>query len=395
MSRRAGPSGAPSTFPYALLFGAIFLTLGVVAPYWPVYLESRGIETDQIGLALAIGIWLRILSNPIAGQLADRTRRPRKTLLGYALASLAIFAMFPLAEGFLLILVVQVLANAAMSPLIPLSESHAMTAVKTWGLDYGRIRLWGSVAFILGVMVTGELLDIRETEPGLILYAVLAGLTLTVLASLALPKPSGLQRSAADTASLMRLLRDPVLLRFLFAAALLQSSHAGYFLFSALHWRAEGLSGQTIGLLWTEGVLAEIVLFWLGGAAISRIGPRGLLLLAALGGVVRWSVLALTADVAVLAAVQWMHAATFGMAHLGTVHFIAHRAPPGLQATAQSLNAALAAGLVMGLAMLLSGWLFDRIDALAFFAMAAMSLAGGALAWTVANRGALPEADRA
>ncbi|MDX1711362.1 MAG: MFS transporter, partial [Rhodovibrionaceae bacterium] len=259
------------------------------------------------------------------------------------------------------------------------------TAVKTQGFDYGRIRLWGSITFIAGVLVAGELLDFFEgAEP--ILICVLAGLALTVLASLMLPQQGADAEARQDRTSVLRLLGDRVLLRFLCAAALLQASHAGYFLFSALHWRAAGLSGGTIGLLWAEGVVAEIVLFWLGGKAIARIGPRRLLMLAALGGLARWSVLALTADVAALAAVQWLHAATFGMAHLGTVHFIAHRAPPGLQATAQSLNSALAAGLAMGLSMLASGWLFERYDALAFFAMAAMSLAGGLLAWSVSAR---------
>jgi PPP family 3-phenylpropionic acid transporter len=375
----------PGSLPYALLFGALFLTLGVVAPYWPVYLESRGIGADQIGLALALGIWLRIPSSPIAGQLADRSGRPRTILTAYGLAALAAFALFPLAEGFALILAVQLLTQVTLSPLIPLAESQTMAAVKSQGLDYGRIRLWGSVTFIVGVMVTGELLDLFDA-PGLILVVVMASLGLTVLATLTLPRPSQSGGLGADKASLLRLLRDRVLLRFLLAAALLQASHAGYFLFSALHWRASGLSGGTIGLLWAEGVVAEIALFWLGGKAIARIGPRRLLMLAALGGLLRWSVLAFTVDPWALAGVQWLHAATFGMAHLGTVHFIAHRAPPGLQATAQSLNSALAAGLVMGLAMLVSGWLFERYGAPAFLAMAAMSLAGGVLAWSVARR---------
>ncbi len=127
-------------------------------------------------------------------------------------------------------------------------------------------------------------------------------------------------------------------------------------------------------------MIAEILLFWVAAPVIARLRPLGLLLAAAAAGLLRWGILATTTDVVALAAVQWLHALTFGAAHLGAVHFIAERAAPSLQATAQSLYSALSGGLLMGGAMLAAGRLYEIEPAAAFMAMTGLSAAGGLIA---------------
>ncbi len=365
---------------YAALYGAVFLTLGVYLPFWPVFLKSRGLSAAEIGVMLALAAWIKVASTPAAARIADRSGRAKATLAVAAAASLVLFLGFFEARGFWPILMVMLPAAACFHALTPLAESQTMAAVLRESLDYGRIRLWGSIAFILGTVGAGRLLT--GHAPDIVLLLILGGLGATVLAALALP---GRRAATAQRSSPRALVGDRRFLLFLGAASLLQASHAMYYGFSALHWKAAGLSETTIGWLWAEGVIAEIVLFAAGGALVARVGPPGLLILAGLAGILRWSVLAASTALPVLIAVQALHALTFGAAHLGAMHFIARAAPPGLSATAQGLYSAVSGGIAMGLAMLAAGVLYDAAAGRAFLARAALS--GGGLVLAIVLQG--------
>jgi PPP family 3-phenylpropionic acid transporter len=136
---------------------------------------------------------------------------------------------------------------------------------------------------------------------------------------------------------LRQLLRQRDYALFVLAAGLLQASHAVYYGFGSLHWRSAGLSDRLIGLLWSEGVLAEILLFAFSAGMLRRIGPLNLLLLGAGGGIVRWTFTAATSDPVALVGLQLLHGLTFGAAHLGAMHYMARAVSPGLTASAQSL----------------------------------------------------------
>jgi PPP family 3-phenylpropionic acid transporter len=370
---------------YAAFYGALFLTLGVYLPFWPVFLKSRGLDAAEIGLLFALLFWTKVVTTPAIAQIADRSGRAKATLVITAALSLLFFTGLIGAQGFWPILLIMLPAAACHQALNPIADSQTMTAVRERGLDYGRIRLWGSLTFILGTLGAGRLLTGREAD--LLLWLILAALGVTVLAALALPdRRARAPAPEAGRPRLLALLGQRRFLLFLAAASLLQASHAVYYAFSALHWKAAGLSETTIGWLWAEGVVAEILLFAVSGAVIARLGPPALLVLAGLGGVVRWCVLGASVALPAIAAVQLLHALTFGAAYLGAMHFIARAAPPGLSATAQSLYAAVSGGIAMGLAMLLSGALYAEFAGGAFFFMAGLS-AGGLLLAAVLWRG--------
>jgi len=378
-------SPASQSLRLAGYYGALFLALGVYLPFWPLWLGHRGLDAAQIGLVLALGAWIKLLGNPLLGLLADRGGRRKTTIVAIALLSTLSFALFPAAEGFWAILAVQLVWAFLFNALVPLGESQAMTAAIRHGLDYGRIRLWGSLAFILGALGAGALLTGRG--PDLVVWLILGGLALTAAAAATLPGEAAPLEGTGGLARLGLLLRDRGFLLFLGAGSLLQASHAVYYGFSAIHWRAAGHSAATVGWLWAEGVIAEVLLFAVGGALVRRLGPNGLLLAAAAGGLLRWSVLGATTALPALIAVQALHALSFAAAHLGAMHIIARSAAPSLSASAQAVYAALSGGLLMGLATLAAGALYESLAGGAFLVMAAVSLAGGLLALARTRRG--------
>jgi PPP family 3-phenylpropionic acid transporter len=369
---------------FAFFYAAVFVALGVYVPFWPLWLETHGLGVEQIGLLLALSAWIKIASTLFAGQLADRSARPRIILSCLALIAVGAFAAFLIVRDFWAVLVVQLVAAAGFQALIPLGESQAMSAVTKAGIDYGRVRLWGSLTFIAGNLAAGALIATHGAD--WVLWLILAALSVTVIATLVLPAQSAAHDGAAPHAALGSLLGNRPFLLFLLTVSLLQASHAVYYGFSALHWQAAGYSAATIGWLWAEGVIAEVLLFIAGAVLVRRFGPLGLVSLAAVGGLVRWSVLAATTELWALAVVQTLHALTFGAAHLGTMHFIARHAPPGLSATAQSLYAALSGGLALGLAMFAAGHLYAAWQGGAYVAMAGLSGVGLLLAWWLSRR---------
>ena len=149
-----------------------------------------------------------------------------------------------------------------------------------------------------------------------------------------------------------------------------------------MEWRAAGISGITIGVLWGIGVLAEIVLF--AFSARLAIGPTMLLMLGAAGAILRWTAMAFDPPTAVLLPLQLLHAASFGAAHLGAMGFLARAVPRELAATAQGLVATVS-GIVMASATGLSGLIYAASGSFAYLVMAAMALAGFACALMAHN----------
>ena len=172
---------------------------------------------------------------------------------------------------------------------------------------------------------------------------------------------------------------------FLATAALNQAGHTVLYGFATLHWQKAGLSSQAIGLLWGEGVVAEIVLFAFAGPILRTFRPETLLLTAMLGGVVRWSALAVTSDFHWLVVFQIFHAATFCAAHLGAMYFMQRAIPAAMAARAQGLYSSIASGIVPGLMVPVSGWAYQRFDGGAFWLMTATAILG-AMAATMLTR---------
>lgn len=359
---------------FSVYYAAIFLAVGINLPFWPAWLKHRGLDPAEISLILSVGTWIRALANPMIAHFADRSGAHKKIIMISAGGGVIAYSLFPLADGFWPIFAVNILASAMFMSLIPLGENLASRASETYRFDYGRVRLWGSITFILASYVAGWVIE--GTGDAAILYLMIGAMAAAFLAGFGLP-PRKARASLHVRFPAIALLRRRSFIVFILAVSLLQSSHATVYLFGTIHWREAGVSDTVIGALWAEGVIAEILLFAYSGAIVRRFGPIRLMYLAAIAGAVRWGVLANTTDIAALAAVQWLHAFTFGAAHLAAIHYMLQKIPEQMSATAQGLYSGLATGVIMGLTMLAAGGLFETSPGAAFYAMIALSGAGG------------------
>ncbi len=377
------PAGTRSSLALRLacFYIAYFAVIGILMPFWPVWLDGRGLSAAEIGVLLSAGVWARVLANPAVAALADRFGEIRRPLILLAFGSLAFFAMFAFAEGFWGVLALSVLSGMCLTAIMPLGDALTLHVAAARRLDYGRIRLWGSLAFIAVASLGGWFLTGRSSEA--ILPLLVGGLVLTLGGCLVLPdwrRPAGRVGGGARA-----LLVDGRFLLFLLAVSLIQSSHSLLNGFGTLHWQAAGHDAGVIGFLWAESVVAEVLVFAGGAALLRRVGPGRLLLLGGLAGVVRWTLTGLSTDLPVLVAVQLLHGLTFGGTHLAAMNFLLRSAPPALATTAQSLYTAIAWGFGLGLAMLLSGRLYEALDGAAFLVMAALALGGLLAAWALAR----------
>src|SRR5439155_12811659 len=193
-----------------------------------------------------------------------------------AAACAAYAALWPVARWWPLV-ALNIIAGVAQSALMPLGDSITLAAVREEGLDYGRIRVWGSISFILASVGSGALLAVGSPAApadNQILMLVLAASAVLVAACIAIPSET--RRTAvmrSRWAALGRLAADRRFWLFVASAAALQSSHQLYYGFGTLYWREAGLSDTVIGALWAEGVVAEIVLFWYSATLLARFGP--------------------------------------------------------------------------------------------------------------------------
>ena len=357
----------------SLYYGAFFAIIGVHLPFWPLWLQSRGLSAAEIGLVLASPLWVKVLTNPVLAHLSDRLGERKRPMVVLSVGALAATSLFSIVQGFWPVLAVTVLASAFLMGLNPLAETVTLATSTRHALDYGRIRLWGSLTFIAAATLGGGIIAGHQVE--VVLWLILALLGVLVTACVAMPdeRPEAAGAPAAGPFALLRNARFAV---FIGAASLIQASHGVYYGFGTLHWRALGFDETQIGLLWAEGVVAEILLFAFSGAALARLGPTGLLILAGVAGMVRWSLMPVAVTVAALIPLQALHALTFGATHLAAMHFIVRSVAPNQAATAQSIYSALALGIVSGVVMMSSGALYAWLGGKAFLAMTGLCLVG-------------------
>ncbi len=352
------------------VYATYFLAIGILLPFWPLWLDARGLNPAEIGLVLAAAFWIKVAAEPVMARLVDRTGRTRLPTALLGILAAAGYLALTGVHGFWPILVVSAAIAACMHPILPVMESVALSHAARSGYDYGRMRLWGSVSFICATMGVGWILGIWQAESVVWLMAVASGLV--ALGCWCAPErvlSAGIARPGRR--EWVRLARRLAVL--VLVAGLIQASHTVLYGFASLHWRSIGISEFTIGLFWTAGVLAEIVLFAVMGRL--RLGAHHLLALAALAGVIRWPLLALADTVAVILAAQLLHAATFAAAHLGAMIFLTRVVPPERAATGQALYYALVGGVIGGCMMPVAGMLFDRFGADAFWVMAVLCVA--------------------
>lgn len=375
------PALRPGMLRFAAFYAALFLVVGVQLPYWPVWLKSRGLSATEIGILVAAQLWVKVACNPLVGQLVDRTGQRRRILFGLAAATLAVMLAFPFAQGFVPLLCLSLVAGASFSAIMPVGDNLTLSHVVARGMDYGRVRLWGSLSFIAMSIAAGSLID-RLGGEGAIVWLVVAALVPLCFAILTLPDapPPAAEISDAPRPGWGDLLGSGRYWRFLAATATVGASHAMYYGFGTLEWQRHGIDHTWIGALWGVGVAAEVVVFAASAALVRRFGAVRLILIGAVGGVVRWSLMPFVTDPWALLPLQCLHGLTFGATHLGAMHFLARQIAPGLTGRALGLYAAMGNGVILGLATVASGGIYAAFGGLGYLSMAGLAATGAAAA---------------
>jgi PPP family 3-phenylpropionic acid transporter len=245
--------------------------------------------------------------------------------------------------------------------------------MRRFGLDYGRMRLGGSISFIVANLGSGLLLTLLHAEA--IYWMIFAALSLSALVAFGLPVTPPAVRALDDKAKRPRpafwpLFRNPAFLTLVCVGALIQSSHAVLYSFGTLYWRSLGFDGVAIGAFWAIGVICEIMMFNWAAPLMRRIGPLGFLAMGGVAAIARWLLFPHDFGFPGFALLQAMHAFTFGAVYLGNQHAIARAVPEEVTASAQGIFA-MAIGLFTALATFAAGPLYEafRGDAFAFMAI--------------------------
>lgn len=379
-----------TSLPLTLLYAALFFELGINLPFFPLWLRSQSLDDAAIGFVLAVPLILRIVANPTVTALADRTGYLRETLIACAVAVSIGTALFGLTSSFVAIVAVVAVVSLAQGPLIALTDALTLRILRdreTAERDYGRIRLWGSLAFAAANLGAGWVLTVLA--PWSIIALLSAAAAATAFAAFLVPPPPATGLTQADPEERVGgLASAPVGLAVLAAAvagpALIQASHAAVYGFSTLHWQSQGLSSPVVGALWATGIVGEVMVFAIAGRfAVGRRGALALLAAGGLAAIVRWLGMASDPSLPVLVALQLGHGLSFGATHLGSVFLLMRLVENRRSAQAQGWLAA-AWALAMAILTQLAGQLSASWGQAIYLVMAVAATIGLTLVACVA-----------
>jgi len=339
---------------YALYFGI----LGVLLPYWPLYLESVGFGPGAIGALMAILPATKIVSPAFWGWLADRGGLPLRYIRWTSFLSalsMAFLIPHPTAIGW--IGSAMVAFGLFWNGPLPLFEAVTLAHLNGRG-GYGRIRLWGSIGFILSVAAGGSVLG-RVVPVASLPEVMLVLLSAQWIVTLLVP-PIRTHREAMVQPSLTRILKQPGVSGFLVAGLFIQIAHGPYYAFYSVLLSDHGFQDASIGQLWALGVLAEIVLFVWMDSVERKWGVRALFLLAIGIGVLRWLMIGWGVEsVAIILLAQILHAGTFGLMHAASIALVHQHFKGAHHAKGQAIYSGFCYGLGGAVGSLYAGYFWQ------------------------------------
>ena len=365
----------------ALFYGTLFGLSGTQLPFFPVWLRAIGIDPSWIGIISAVPAVTRFTTLPFVTGLAERRQALRGALIATTALSALGFALVGLRHEAIAVFLAFVATACVWTPTVPLTDAYALRGVVRHGINYGPVRLWGSAAFVLGALACGLLIDV--IDPSRLIWIIVATAAVGAFASLVLKPLETLAPTAATARRDDRLLRNPAFILIIATSALVQGSHAAYYIFSAINWQAHGLDGLTIAGLWALGVVGEIVVF--ATSPRYTLAPSTLVVIGALSAVARWCITAQEPAVLLLAVVQLGHGLSFGLTQVGTMELLVRHVPVHMMARGQGYYTACS-GIISSCASILSGAIYARYGQGVYYLMAVMAGSGALLMWLARHR---------
>ena len=370
---------------YVLLFGAN----GVSLPFAGLWFHAHGLDGAEIGALFAAPMLGRLVTGPAIAVWADGFVYRRTAIAILALVTAAAYAATGLVEGFWLWAPLWFVAATAFGAIIPLSDVMTLRLARREGFAFSVPRGFGSAAFVGANVMMGALL-VKAPVDAVLIWCVVAGVAMAVCAHWVLPPelvddaPAGEVPATgwARFSGMGRLLKDRTFMTAIFAVGCIQATHAFYYGFSAIAWKAQGIPENMTGLLWAASVALEIAFMWWGEPwrRARGIGPLTVLGIGAGAAMLRWTALAFAPPLWLLWPLQTLHALSFAATYLAGVQLVERLSPSGSQTVAQTLSSVLSAGVLIGLATLAAGPLYDAFGVKGYLAMTAMAAVGAVAA---------------
>jgi len=360
---------------------AFFAYIGVLAPFFSLWLAGRGYDAREIALVLAMPQIARVFAPAAWGWIADHTGWQRGIVIFSAFTVLVGFASLYAVRGAIEMAAIMLALGILTSGAMPLVESAALSATRAKPGSYGPVRLWGSIGFILAVLGAGAWLDSHDVSTVLDILVTLAAVVCAV--AFGIPPRTPHAGPAVHTRIGPVMARADVL-AFFGACMCNAVAHAALYAFLSIHLDAAGYSKAAIGALWTLGVAAEIGVFVFLPQLMRRFTLRTLLIASFVCIAVRFVLIGWAVDVlALLLFAILLHAATFGVFHAASLAAV-HRIFSGrLEARGQALYSSLTYGVGGAVGTLIAGWTWDALGPGLTFTVSALAGVLGAVlvAW--------------
>ncbi|EXI63193.1 MFS transporter [Mannheimia granulomatis] len=349
-----------------------FCAYGVLVPFLPVWLKHHGYSTETIGLLAAIGYLFRFCGSMLASQRVKQVGQliPTARYLTWFNLLAALLLAFS-GENFWLLFPVLMLFQIFNSGAMPIADSIASIWQRQNGLDYGKARLFGSIAFVVGSLSAGYLIGVFGQD--VVVWVIIGFLALLGLGQLASPTVGFEEKTATATGSsitYLQLLREPETLRVMIAVSLISASHAAYYTYSTIHWSSAGISTQMTSLLWGLAVAAEILFFLVCKRLFKSWKISHLMILSAVFAIIRWATMASTTAILPMMMAQILHSVTFGASHIAVIRYISMQSAERVTKL-QGLYFGLASCAVMAVFTFVAGILYQSSPSLTFYLMAA------------------------
>ena len=360
-----------------------FATLGVLLPYWGLYLQALGFSPARIGELAAIPQITKLIAPTLWGWLADRSGRRMRMVRWACLATLLSFSgVYVAGNSYLGLALAGLVFSFFWNAALPQFEAVTLNHLGAQVHRYSRVRLWGSVGFVIAAVSSGYL--VRDWGISVVPTLMLGLFAALWLNSLLAPDcAAALQTQPAPP--LTQVLRRPAVIAFFTACFLNQAAHGPYYGFFSLYLENSGYSREFIGWLWGLGVTVEVAMFMWMHRLLPRFGPRRLMLAALALAALRWLLIGHFAHLLpILLFAQTLHAFSFGVFHAASIHLIHQFFPGSLQGRGQALYSSLSFGVGNAAGSLAAGYLWQGLGPAAMFDLAA---ALGVLGWWIAWRG--------
>jgi PPP family 3-phenylpropionic acid transporter len=376
----AAPAPRGSPVRLGLFYATLYVSTGASAPYLAVWLKAGGLSGGQIGTVLALPLLARVATGPALAVWADGFKLRRTAIALMAAAAAVLFAALLTVQGFWPWLGLWLVGATLLGACSPLVDVIVLKRAARDEFDFGFARGIGSMAYVAANVGCGVLLT--WLGPRLVVvWIALAALASTLLTKVLLPAdpvrdPDTPSPRPDRFGGLGALVRNRAFMLMIVSVGLIQAAHGFYYSFSTLVWRSQGLSSGVIGLLWGVGVATEVAFLWFGEPLRRRLGPERLLIFGGAGAVARWTAFAFSPPVWLLFPLQTLHALSFTATFIASLQLVERMSPPGSASAAQSLNAALYSGVLIGLSTIASGPLYDHFGALGYLAMSGLAAVG-------------------